>query len=84
MVSPMETCPKCNRRLPPQAAQCVYSDCHTYFDKSALIFLQRDQMKERNHQWAEEKRLAEEEKARKKAEKDAAAKAAKEAKEAAE
>jgi methionyl-tRNA synthetase len=65
------TCPKCNRRLPPNAAQCVYSDCHTYFDKSALIFLQRDQVKDRNQKWAEEKRLAAEEKARKKAEREA-------------
>jgi methionyl-tRNA synthetase len=69
----MDTCPKCNRRLPPQAAQCVFSDCHAYFDKSALIFLQRDKVKERNLQWAEEKRLAEEEKARKKAEREAKA-----------
>ncbi len=63
----MENCPKCNRRLPPAAAQCPFSDCHAYFDTSALIWLQRDTIKRGSEEWERQKRLEEEEKAAKKA-----------------
>lgn len=63
----MKNCPKCQRPLPPHAAQCPYSDCHAYFDHSALIWYQRDRIKQRAVEWEQQKRREEEEKAAKKA-----------------
>lgn len=59
-------CPKCYRTLHPDAAQCHYSDCHAYFDKSALLWLRRDKIQERTREQARLAKLEEEEKERKK------------------
>lgn len=63
----MDKCPKCYRPLPPHAAQCVWSDCHAYFDQTALIWYQRDQIKARKDMWEADRRRDEEAKALKKA-----------------
>jgi hypothetical protein len=72
----MNNCPKCNRPLRPSAAQCHHSDCHAYFDHSALIWFQRDRIKQRAVEWERQKRLEEEAKAAKKAAREAKKKAA--------
>lgn len=68
-------CPACYRPVSIHATQCHWSDCHAYFEKKALLWLQRDKILERAREAAEAARLAAEEKERKKREK-AAAKAA--------
>lgn len=50
---------------------CHRSECHEYFDRRALIWFQRDEIKARAERWEVEKALEEEEKARKKAAKEA-------------
>jgi len=71
-------CPECYRPVSIHATQCHWSDCHAYFEKGALLWLQREKILERARQVAEEARKAAEEKERKKREK-AAAKAKAEA-----
>ncbi len=63
-------CPNCYRTLPPHSAMCFRSDCHAYFSKNALLWLQRDKILERARKAAEEARLEAEEKERKKREKE--------------